>query len=291
MLHPTARAMDTDLINFSIDLLIESHNNVQDDSVDLLRSIERENSTIQSLQSEVSIKTAEILAVNDELTSDQKEKIAELDEIRHLYSDVQSKLQSVLEENKLLKDSLAIVQKEKEKISSLEEQLKSLETEKKSVCTKMEFALKQAKKWEKTVSDLNGEKDGLEQELRDIREQNEKQNTEILDYLEQYRDVKNLLKQEKTKVDSMAGQWRYYRNNHKQNEKLKKQLAEQIDEFLSLQDLPVHCIRDFVGMIKRRLRGDEDDEEEEEEELENHPQYKVTHSNGMQRQPLSDNHN
>ena len=283
-------AMETDLINFSIDLLIESHQVVQDDSVDLLKSIERENSTIQSLQSEVSQKTAEILAVNDELACDQKEKTAELDVIRHLYAEVQSKLQSVLEENKLLRESLTIVQEEKDEIVKLEDQLKSLETEKKSVSSKMEFALRQAKKWEKTVTDLNGEKDGLEQELREIREQNDKQNKEIVDYLEQYRDVKNLLKQEKNKVDSMAGQWRYYRNNHKQNEKLKKQLAEQIDEFLSCDDLPVDCIRDFVGMIKRRLRGDDSDDEAEEE-VENVPHHKVSQSNGIPRQPLSDNHN
>lgn len=288
--------MESDLINFSIDLLIENNHSVREESMSLLESIEQENSTIRSLQSEVSQKTAEIVAANQELSIHQNEKAEELTEIRQLYADVQVKLTTVLEENRALKETLSVVQQEKEEMHRLQEQLRTLESEKKSVSSKMEFALKQAKKWEKAMAELNEEKEGLAHELHDVQEQSEKQNKEIIDYLEQYRDVKNLLKQEKNKVDSMAGQWRYFRNNHKQNEKLKKQLSHQIDHFLQTETDPaVEQIRDFVTMIKRRLLGDDSDEEDEEEAMdENEPQSKQapTASSAVKsRIPLSDNHN
>lgn len=287
--------MESDLINFSIDLLIENNHSVQEESISILQSIEEENSSIRSLQSEVSRKTAEILAANEQLSNHQNEKASELSEIRQLYADVQAKLTSVLQENRELKETLSLVQQEKEEMRRLEEKLQTLESEKKSVCSKMEFALKQAKKWEKAMSELNEEKEGLSHELLEVREESERQNKEIIEYLEQYRDVKNLLKQEKNKVDSMAGQWRYYRNNHKHNEKLKKQLAQQIDHFLLTQaDPPVDLIRDFVAMIKRRLQGDDSDDEADDEEAidENVPQYKNAPTSGVKgRIPLSDNHN
>ena len=262
---------------------------------DLVQAIETEHAAISSLRIEIETAHAAVQTTELELETISRlrqEHESELGQIKHAHSVMESKLEAVVTENKSLKDQLNFLIEEQRKNCDLEQRLKTLEGEKRSVCSKMEFALKQAKKWEKIVSELSEEKDKLADQLQEIRLVNENQSKEIMNYLEQFREVTNMLKQEKIKVDSMTGQWRYYRNNHKVNEKLKKKLALQIDDFLAHSDVPVEHIREFVDHIKRRLEGEDSEDEDEDKRNENLPQqqqYKITLSNGFQqRNPLTD---
>ena len=76
------------------------------------------------------------------------------------------------------------------------------------------------------------------------------------------------VRSERMKAESISNQWRFYRNSRKQSEKKTQKIAMDIDTFLSLQNVSIPAMRDFIHKIKRRLLEDYDDTEEIEDEEE-----------------------
>lgn len=91
-----------------------------------------------------------------------------------------------------------------------------------------------------------------------------KYNQEMLEYLENCRKARNELKHEKTKVESISNQWRFYRNSHKQSEKMKKAIAEEIDNFFDNNgEKTLDQISKFVKQIKRQIGYEEESFDDE----------------------------
>lgn len=126
---------------------------------------------------------------------------------------------------------------------------------------------------QKINNELVEKKKALTSELKEksdlcekLLEEQARYNQDMLEYLENCRKARNELKQEKTKVEGLSAQWRFYRNSHKQSEKMKKMIAEEIDNFFSnCGEKSLDQISKFVKKIKAQIGYEEESFEDASE--------------------------
>ena len=107
----------------------------------------------------------------------------------------------------------------------------------------------------------------LNEQLDELRQERQRHDQELLEYLENCRFARNDLKKERAKVESLSTQWRFYRHSHKQSEKMKKIISDEIDDFLiANSDKTLEPFVSFVKKIKKHINGEEDSLEEADED-------------------------
>jgi hypothetical protein len=76
-------------------------------------------------------------------------------------------------------------------------------------------------------------------------------NEDLNKYLDHCREARSELKQEKMKSDSMLGQWRFYRHQHKKVKREMRKICTDIDMLLN-DSLDANDFKTFIIALKRR---------------------------------------
>jgi hypothetical protein len=273
-------------MKISLEAMEQEVKSIQDakekDMMDMMSSLEAKNLEIKSIlevkeeemktflefkeqmKSSLETKDQEMKAMEKEMKSLVVEKDQEM-KTRLEAKDVEMK---ALHETKEREVDIT-VQELRNKLINIEGQLVLVTEDKRRLGLKSDFALNQAKRWEKLVEELEAEKNSMATKIEEMAAKPEPvpESTalELTKYLELYREARADLKQEKMKGEAMIGQWRYYRSALKQSEKRKKQITSDAQELLKDPEVDVYLLKKFVAQLKKRLSDEEEDEEEEAE--------------------------
>jgi len=171
--------------------------------------------------------------------------------VKDKYEKLSLHLKSLEEENNKLKIDLDFLNEQSLKAEQLEKKIIEFEEQKTIKSRNFELMLNQAKIWEKKVSTIESDKEELATELNQIKVENEKLNEDLNTYLDRCREARSELKQEKMKSDSMIGQWRFYRHQHKKIKREMKKICNDIDLILN-DSSDSNQFKSFIIALKKR---------------------------------------
>lgn len=162
------------------------------------------------------------------------------------------------EENKMLRQNMVQLQSKGEEINNLEKKIKEIEEEKNKKATQLQFALNQARKWEKVVSNSENEKVDLEEKLEIVKAKNTELSLDVSKYMEEYEGSKKSMKEDRLKMKPVIEKCKRYMQHHKRNEYEKKRIREEMAAFYKETEWDEAKVRAFLEKLKRRVKAAEE---------------------------------
>ncbi|KAI1294864.1 hypothetical protein HDE_06054 [Halotydeus destructor] len=144
---------------------------------------------IDVLKDSIRRREAEVAELNVQVSSGNSEKkmmAAEVEKVRAKYDTILEKFKAIESENGLLRDRLEQLNDQADKVAALERKIRDFEMDRKSKNHKLDFALKQARKWEQAMNEAAKEKEQLEKVLAELKTTNTQLANEVALYSEQF---------------------------------------------------------------------------------------------------------